>query len=85
MTMFMNSQIPVRMEYTHTTSVKATSLGIVHLVIKTRAIPWFNKKAVALIGLIRLIYYLFTSPTGDEVLLFSKVSRTVATRVIPGS
>lgn len=54
--MFMNSQRPLRMEYTHTISVKATSLGIADLVIKTTAIPRFNKKAVVLIGLIRLIY-----------------------------
>jgi hypothetical protein len=51
-----NSQKPVRMEYTHTTSVKTTSLGLAHLVIKHSRSSWFHKKAVALVGLIGLIY-----------------------------
>jgi len=51
-----NSQKPVRMEYTHTRSVKTTSLGLAHLVIKHSRSPWFQKTAVALVGLIRFIY-----------------------------
>jgi hypothetical protein len=51
-----NSQKPVRIEYTHTTSVKTTSLGLAQLVIKHSRSPWFHQKAVALVGLIRLIY-----------------------------
>jgi hypothetical protein len=51
-----NSQRPVRMEYTHITSVKMTSLGLAHLVIKHSRSPWFHQKPVALVGLIRLIY-----------------------------
>jgi hypothetical protein len=51
-----HSQRPVRMEYTHTTSVKTTSLGLADLVIKHSRCPWFHQKAVALVALIRLIY-----------------------------
>jgi len=54
-----NSQKPVRMEYTQTTSVKTTSLGLAHLVIKHSRSSWFHKKAVALVGLIGLIYLWF--------------------------
>lgn len=54
-----NSQKPVRMEYTHTTSVKTTSLGLAHLTIKPSRSPWFHQKAVVLVGLVWLIYLLY--------------------------
>jgi len=73
------------MEYTHATPVKATSLGISHLVTKNSSFPWFHKDAVAFMGLIRFIYYLLNIPTEDEIFLFSIVSRIVATGVIPRS
>jgi hypothetical protein len=50
--MVTNSQKPARMEYTHT-SVKGTSIGIAHLVIKHSSSPCFHQEAVALMGLIR--------------------------------
>jgi hypothetical protein len=39
-------------------SVNVTSLGIAHLVIKHSISPWFHQQAVALVGLMRLIYLL---------------------------
>jgi hypothetical protein len=50
-TMVTNSQKPARMEYTQTTSVKATSLGIAHSVIKHSNSSCFHHEAPALIGL----------------------------------
>jgi hypothetical protein len=72
------------MEYTHAISVKVTSLGITHLVIKKNSsFPWFLKDAAAALnGLVRFICYLFTIPTEGEIFLFSKVFRRVATGVI---
>jgi hypothetical protein len=55
-TVVTNSQKPERMEYIHRTSVKATSLGTAHLVIKHSSSLWFHQEAVALMGLTRLIY-----------------------------
>jgi len=49
-------QKSLRMAYTHTTNVKAISLGIDHLVIKQSSCPWFHQEAVSLMGLIRFIY-----------------------------
>jgi hypothetical protein len=53
-----NIQKPVRMEYTHITSVKTTSIGLTHIVIKHSLSPWFHEKPVALVGLIGHIYLL---------------------------
>jgi hypothetical protein len=55
-----NSQKPARLEYTHTTSVKTTFLGLAHIVIKHSRSPWFHQKAVVIVGLIRLNYLLFS-------------------------
>jgi hypothetical protein len=54
-----NSQIPVRMRYTHATSLTATSLQIADLVIKKLSCRWFHLEAIALMELILRIY-LFT-------------------------
>jgi hypothetical protein len=56
--MVTNSQKSVQMEYTRTASVKVTSLGIAHLVIKHLSSPWFHLEAVALMGLLGLFIYL---------------------------
>jgi hypothetical protein len=55
-TVVTRSPKPGRMGYTHTASVKATSLGIAHLVIKHSSSPGFYQEAVTFMGLIRLIY-----------------------------
>jgi hypothetical protein len=44
------------MEYTHTTSIKVAFLGIDHLVIKYWSSLCFYQKAIALMGIIGLIY-----------------------------
>jgi len=62
-----------------------TSRNISHSDKKNSRFPCLHKDAVVLMGLIRFIYYLFTIPTEGEIFLFSKVSRTVATVVIPRS
>jgi hypothetical protein len=54
-----NSQNPVRLRYTHATSLTTTSLQIADLVIKKLSCSWFHQEAIALMELILLIY-LFT-------------------------
>jgi len=44
-------QKSLRMAYTHTTHVKAISLGIDHLVIKQYSSPWFHQEAFSRMGL----------------------------------
>lgn len=56
-----NSQKSVRMRYTHTTSLTATSLQIADLVIKKLSCPWFHEEAIALMELILLINLLIYS------------------------
>jgi len=45
-----------RIQHIHTTHVKATYLGIAHLVTKHSSFLWYHQKAVALMRLNGLIY-----------------------------
>ena len=55
-TVVRNNQKLVGMEYIHTISVNAASLGISHLVIKHLSSLRFHQVASALMGLVRLVY-----------------------------
>jgi hypothetical protein len=54
-----SSQKPVRMEFSHRISVKSTSLGIAHLLIKHSGSVWFHQRAVAVMALITVVYLFF--------------------------
>lgn len=64
-----NSQKPGRLGYTHTASVKATSLGIAHLGAEHPNSRWFHQEPVAVMGLVGLVYlfmHLYYCNFGNE-------------------
>jgi hypothetical protein len=46
----------------HDPRVSTSCLGIGHLVVKHWSSPWFHQRAVALVGLIRLLYLFICLP-----------------------
>lgn len=65
--------------------VNALCLGIGHLVVKHCSCPWFHQRAVALVGLIRLLYLFVCLPwrfSSPDLLKYIHSSGTES--VIPG-